>query len=268
MKIKNTILCVSLMFLAAHCASEADSTLEEAQFELDQGNFDEAIELALDSIAEDDTNVNAYKILGSAFFGRSGLDFLDLEQGLLNLEDDDETNFTSIANVLPEDGNMEDVSSAIAALEAAPGIDATTIADEVLADTAFDLAFIQTIEHFAIGIYSSGFFGTFDVSGISDLDAALALTDLVNFDNTFVASGVDSEESFLNEIRQTFCILEPITAAEGFTTAEFQALVGCQLEPDTFDPSAITADIATCADLNPDTQTAGITACYDTDTEL
>lgn len=268
MKLKNTILCVAMGLLTVHCASQGDSATEDAQFALDQGDFDSAIELATTAIADDPDNISAYRILGSAYLGRSNIDFLDVLEGILDLDEDTAENFAAIADVLPDDGDLDDLRLAIESLETAPGIDAASITDETLADTAFDLALMQTIEHYALGVYGSNFKTTFDVTGITDAQATQAQSDLVDFDNFFIGSGVASDEDFLDEIRQTFCILEPITAAEGFTTAEFQALVGCQLEPDTFDPTTVTADIANCAALDPDSQTAGVEACYGDDTAL
>lgn len=268
MKLKNTILAVAMALLTSHCATQGDSAVEDAQFALDQGDYETAIELAIDAIAAEPDNINGYRILGSAYFGRSNVEFLDVEGGILDLDEDTAENFAAIADVLPNDGSLGDLRLAIEALEAAPGIDAASIADETLADAAFDLALMQTIEHYALGVYGSNFKTSFDVTAITDAQAAAAQADLVDFDNFFVGSGVSEDEDFLNEIRQTFCLLEPITAGEGFTTAEFQALVGCQLQPDSFDPTTVTVDIANCAALNPDGQTAGVQACYDEDTTL
>lgn len=263
MKIKHFIIFLPLLMMA-NCASEADSNLENAQFALDEGDYDRAIELATDAIAEDSSNIAAYRLLGSALFGRSGVDFLDMTEAILDLGDDAEANFLAIANALPADGSSDDLRAAIAALETAPGITDETITDEELADTAFDMAFMKAIEHYSLGVYGSTFHTDLDVTQITDEQAAQAQDNLVDFDNNFVASGVDETEDFLSEIRQTFCILEGITAAEGFTTAEYQALVGCQLDPDDFDPTTVTADVASCAALEP----VDGDACYDTDTSL
>ncbi|MBI2339435.1 MAG: hypothetical protein HYU99_03570 [Deltaproteobacteria bacterium] len=268
MKSKNIVLCTVLALLTAHCANQGDSASEAAQFALDQGDYETAITLATNAITGDPDNVTAYRILGSAYLGRSNIDFLDVEEGILDLDEDTAENFSAIADVLPANGNLADLRLAIEALEAAPGITDDSLGEGVLADAAFDLALMQTIEHYALGVYGSNFKTSFDVTDITAAQATQAQGDLVDFDNFFIGSGVASDEDFLDEIRQTFCMLEPITAGEGFTTAEFQALVGCQLEPTSFDPTTVTADIATCAALDPGSQTAGVQACYDEDTNL
>ena len=257
-----------LLILAVGCATHGDSTVANAQFALDAGNYDEAITLATEAIAEGATDTEVYHILGSAYFGRSGLDFLDLEEAILNLTNDDTGNFRAIANALPSGGSLADLRLAIESLEAAPGITGDALGEGALADAGFDMALMKAIEHYALGIYGSSYHTSLDVTAITDAQATLAQADLISFDDNFTASGVSSTEDFIGEIRQTLCILEPISAAEGFTAAEFRALVGCQLDPDNFDPLTVTADVAGCAVLAPGSQTASVQACYDVNTTL
>ena len=129
---------------------------------------------------------------------------------------------------------------------------------------------MQIIQHFAVGVYGATFHTTLDASQITDNQSATAEDALIDFDNRLIASGVSATESFLDEVRQTFCILEPISAGEGFTTAEFQALVACQLSdtPAAVDTTAFTGAIANCAALNPGSQTTAVQNCYSADTEL
>lgn len=271
MKFLKIFLTVFFISFVAACASSEIANLEEAKFALDQGNYSEAISKATAAISEDSSNVEAYRILASAYFGRSGLDFLDIAEGITDLQNSGVSNFQQIADVLPSSGvTLSDLRAAIETLEDIPGITATSTEDEGLQDAAFDLAIMQTVEHFALGVYGSGFFGTFDPTGISDSNRSSVQEDLINFDNRFILSGVDSGEDFISEIRQTFCLLEPLSAGEGFTTSEYQAFVGCELsdDPATFDTTAIDADLANCAALDPDGQGADVTACYDTNTAL
>lgn len=258
------------------CATSETSGLEDAQTALDNEDYDAAIENATEALAENSTNVAAARVLSNAYFGRSGIRFLDVISGIFDLEENaDDSNFAQIAAVLPNPYNITiaeaDVRLAIETLEGFTGIDATSYADEDLADAAFDLGLMEAIEHFSLGVYGADYFGTFNVTGITDDDAASVLADLVNFDNRLIASGMDeADNEFISDIRQTFCILKDISAADGFTTAEYQALVGCELDddPDTFDTASLTADIANCAALDPDGQTTAVQACYEEDTAL
>jgi hypothetical protein len=256
------ILCMG----SVSCAGTETSNLESARFALDREDYTSAIVSATAALAADSTNIEAARVLASAYLGRSGISYLDLAEGILDLSESSVTNLSQIADVLPATATMSDVRSAIVILSAVDGIDAATITDEGLADAAFDLGILMVIEHFAIGVYSSNQKVSLDVSLMDDTDRSNVQADLVSFDNRLVASGLDATESFLSEIRQTFCILEPISAAEGFTLAEYQDYVGCQLsaDPTTF----VTTTVADCDSMTPSSQTAAIQACYDVDTSL
>jgi hypothetical protein len=265
----------TMLVLLSGCASSFSSGLEDARFELDQGNYAAAISAAGDALAAQPGNVEATRILASAYFGRSGLDFLDLASGTIDLNNSSDPNFAQIADALPNPNtttvDLDDVRSAIVALEGLTGIDDALITDEGLADAAFDLALMQSIEHFVLGVYRSDYYDgndntVVDVTGVTDADRAIVQADLVAFDNRLIGSGVEATESFIGEIRQTFCILEPISAGEGFTLAEFQALVACELSTDSaaVDTTIFTADIANCAVLDPN----DADPCLDTDTSL
>lgn len=260
-----SLLFVLIGILA--CASSKNAHLEEAQFELDKNNYNKVISEASQVLAKNPGNIAASRILASAYFGRSGLDFFDLAEIILDLQDSSEDNFKLMADAMPASADLSDLRSAITTLEALTGVDEATITNESLADAVFDLGMMQAIASYALGVYGSNFHTSLDISGIESAAAETALADLISFDNRLIASGTAADSSFIREVRQTFCILEPISAGEGFTLAEYQALVGCQLsdDPDAFDTTAFTADIANCAALNP----ANIVGdCLSTDTSL
>ncbi len=269
MRIKSLLLVLALPFFI-NCATDELGALEAAQFALDAGDYDTAITEATAALAADSTNVEASRVLGSAYFARSGIDFFNLSEGVLDLETSTDTNFQQIADVLPTESTPSDLRSAIEALLAAEGIDGTDL-DGTVADAAFDLGLMEAIESFSIGVFSSDFVGTFDVTNITDDDAANVQEDLINFDNHLIEAGIDSTEVFISEIRQTYCVLEPISAGDGFTTEEYQCLVGCQLDDDpaTFDTLTLSGGtILTCSALDPSSQSADVEACYDADTTL
>ena len=268
--LRQSLGLVVMAFVLSHCATDFESNLECTRFALDQSDYSTAITCGTAALQADPQSATAARLLANAYLGQSNIDYLDLAEGLTDLADSTDSNFQSIANVLPSDGDLSDLRSAITTLESLDDIDDTSFTNDDLADAAFDLAIMQMIEHFAVGVYESGYFTTLDVTDITDDDAAIILDDLVDFDNRMIASGVDSTESFISEIRQTFCILEPLSAGAGFTASEYRALVGCQLSDDSaaFDTTAIDAGIANCAALNPTSQNAAVEACYDTDTSL
>lgn len=267
--IRTFVLCFLVLSLI-QCASSKQSNLEKASFALDKGNYNDAIEAAEAVLTSDPNNAVAARILGSAYMGRGGFDFLDLAEVIIDLDGNSTSNFSAIAAALPEDGDLDDLRLAITSIEALDGADTTDITNEDLADAVFDLGIMQIIEHFAVGVYSANFYTNLDASEIAEAAAETAQNDLIDFDNRIIGSGVSNDQAFIAEIRQTYCILESISASEGFTLAEYQALVACQLDddPDTVDTTAFTADIANCAALNPGDQTAAIQACYDENTAL
>lgn len=264
---------LALLFFALilnNCASSSRSNIEAAKFDLDNERYDAAIEEATNALASDSQNIEASRILASAYFGRGGFDFLTIAETVLDLDSDTATNFAAMAGAFPTTATMADVRSAITTVEGLDDVDAATLPNDGYKSAVFDLGFMEAIEIFALGVFESGYkTGTFDVTGITDADRAIVQADLVNFDNRLIASGVASDESFLSQVRQVFCILEPLSGTDGFTVAEYRALVGCQLQPTTFDPSAVTAGaVATCAALDPSNQSAAVQACYNEDTSL
>lgn len=262
------LACASILsFVLLNCASTVQSNLEEAKFALDQGDYNTAISSATQALNADPQNIEAARLLASAYFARSGLDFLDLAEAIIDLDRNDTTAYQQIAAALPSTADMDDVRSAIETLQSLDGVDETSL-DNDIADAAFDLGLMESIEQFALGVYGANYFTTLDPSQISSKD--LPQADLITFDNHLVNSGVDSSEGYVKDVRHTFCVLEPISADTGFTLAEYRAFVGCQLtpNPDTFDTTAFTTDIANCDAINPDDQPADVVACYDADTTL
>lgn len=257
---------VGLCLLSLQCASNVDGALEKARFALDKGHLGTAINEATVALNNDPTNAEAARILASAYFARSGLDFLDLAEGIIDL-DNSSTKLRQIAGVLPATADMSDVRRAINVLTSLTSVSSANLTNEV-ADAAFDLGLMETIEQFALGVYGSNFKTTFDPSLITAEQASQVSGDLLAFDNHLINSGVQSTETYISDVRQTWCILEPLSTGTGFTTSEYQAFVGCQLtaNPDTFDTTALDANIANCTAIDPDQQSATVRACYTTDT--
>ncbi|MBF0104977.1 MAG: hypothetical protein HQM16_06580 [Deltaproteobacteria bacterium] len=270
MKTLKLLLTLVLISGITGCATNFASALEDARFALDNENWDEAIEKASDALAADPTSIEAGRLLSNAYFGRSGLDYLDIAEGIIDLETASaDSDLERIAAVLPDTVTMADLRLAITTLEGFAAISSATsyaaVEDEELADAIFDLGMMQTIEHFAIGVYSSNYFGTFDPSLITADNATSVQSDLVGFDDRLIQSGLDADESYLNEIRKGYCVLANISAAAGFTQGEYQAWVACELssDPSTVVTITYSAAIANCAALNPE---GASSSCYGADT--
>lgn len=274
------LLCLVVILGLVNCATSADSTLESAQFALDSGDYDAVIAEAANAPFTDTSNVKAARILSSAYFGRSGLDFLTLSKELLDLSADDDSYFQTIGDVLVDADNLSDsfttnaalladLRSAIEILQAVDGIDATIAeTDDELLNAVFDLGLMEAVEHFARGVYTSDYGNTFSLTGFTTTDSDAVQADLVNFDNHLEAGGLESDNALLTNVRKTFCILKDISATSGFTLAEYESLVGCQLKTG-FNPATETSSgIANCAVLLPSLQSASVQACFDADTSL
>lgn len=275
MKLIKTVLTLVLAVSFLNCASTEISNLDDARFALDKGDYTTAITKATNAVNADSTNIEAARVLASAYLGRSGVDYLELAQTVVDLSNNisntvNSTNnpFTAFADALPTTITLSDLRSAIATLEALSGIDDATIADEGLADAVFDLALMQTIEMYAIGIYGSNYNTSLDATQITSTQSDAVQADMVAFDNRLIGSGLDSTESFLSDLRRTFCMLEPLSASAGFTLTEYQALVACQLStsPATVNTSAIDAGIANCSVFDP--SAAAVDTCAASNTSL
>lgn len=278
MKLILKLTLIGLLPLVMACASTADANLEDARFALDAGNYSLAIEKAAIAVANDSTSVEARRILASAYLGRSGIDFLDLAQEIIDLDSATVTSFRQIASSLPATADLDDLRSAITTLQGVTGITGSTLVGDELKDAAFDLGVMQVIEHFAIGIYGSDYFNTLDVSLVDATDKANTQSDLINFDNRLIASGVDASEAYIQDVRHMYCVLEPITSGDGFTLPEYRAYLACQLSEDPTSVNTValvgdqdgdsTNDIADCSDIDPDSQSSSVQACYTQDTTL
>ena len=196
-----SVFSLLIVGLLGACASDRADNLESARFALDREDYDTAIEKAIDALADDADSVEAARILSSAYFGRSGIDFLDLAGVVLDLDATSDDNFRTVGNALPSDGDLSDLRLAITTIEALDGVNDAEITDEELADAVFDLSMMQMVEHYAIGVYESGFHTTLDVTDVTDTGSSTALDDLVAFDSRAVGSGVSADEEFLSAVR-------------------------------------------------------------------
>ncbi|MDO8518748.1 MAG: hypothetical protein Q7T11_01125, partial [Deltaproteobacteria bacterium] len=152
--------------------------MENAQFALDNDDFDTAIEDGEDLLADEPNNVAAARIVASAYFARSGISYFDLAKTILDLGDTDQ--FLTMAGALPDDADMGDLRSAIATLEGLSNVDDDPIEEDALGTAVFELALMQVVEYFAIGVFEADFHGTLDVTLITDEDATNAMDSMLD----------------------------------------------------------------------------------------
>ncbi len=125
---------------AGACPSNEQTLLDELKFALDRCNPSEtatletfcqtAVDKGAELIAADPTDENAHILLSSAYFGRSGLDFLELLETFANLVDSAEDDFLEIRNAIASIGvDLDHLESSITTLTtflaANPSITAT-----------------------------------------------------------------------------------------------------------------------------------------------
>ena len=283
------ILILSLCL--AQCASSVDKNVEDAKFALDNDDFSAAISAADAALNEDPANAKAARILAAAYMGRGGFNMHDIAVKLLDLQDLTDSNYTVLAPVMPDDGDLNDMRLAITTLQGLEGLEFASLPTggdvletDDLKDAAYDLGLIQMTFHYAVAIYNSNYKSdpdNYDVSlldaddsdGFNDLEEAQQA--LVQFDNYLIAAGFDPADdtgSFIDEVRQTHCLMQGISSDVGYSLATFQALVQCDLSEDSASetPSAIDPEFTDCSLSNPDD--AGlpsvVTDCFGTDTVL
>ncbi len=249
------------------CASSQSSNLESARVALDNGDYDKAVEKANEVLAEDAQNVDATRIKGSALFALGEFSFLGLAADVIDIDSDSVDAFRDMADAFPDIGDHEKINLAVNAFDA---LEFTPITDE-LKDAAYDLGLMQAIGQFAIPSYVTEYVesGVADPSLITQDDVNLVLEYLIAFDDNLETSGISSDEDYIREVRHTLCVLKDITAEDGFTLGEYRAYIGCQLDEDhTIDTTEYSADIADCAQIDPQTQSESVQSCYEENTTL
>lgn len=93
-----------------------DHILSEAQFEYDDGNYDEALKIADEVLAINPNNEEAILLKGYVYLAKGGIGTFELAEKLIDLsEDDDETNLRFASSSSNEAGDfLDDLGSLIA----------------------------------------------------------------------------------------------------------------------------------------------------------
>ncbi|MBI2981558.1 MAG: hypothetical protein HYY44_04610 [Deltaproteobacteria bacterium] len=282
------LLVVPAGFLTAGaCPSSEDTLLDEVKFALDQcnpGNKPEtvdtfcktAVEKGEELVAASPTDKNARLLLSSAYFGRSGLDFLSLLETFAGLVDSTEKDFVEIRDaIVGISVGVADLRSSITTL--------TTLIDEQglsatgNEDVFRQLGLMMALETFVRPVRLAGADAADVAAGLSDAsgEGDLIKADFISVDNYLSDTNVDSED-LLKPIRENYCRCSLQTG--GFTTRCLRDLMRCELNPlaadNDGDNGGVEADYDGLLPDNPNDvdcltllAPAGLSACAGTDTK-
>lgn len=280
MKNTNIYVLSLLLILTASCASSLEGELDEAMFALDNCSTTnttpctDAITAADTLLASDPTNVEVSLVKSSALATRGGIDLLDLmaelaRTGVSGGFDNDTQKFRVIHDVVV--GNVSSTTDIRSSITVLTGIAAPATTDAIYKTYYFQLGILQSIEAFVLPTITAQPTSTSTVTStsVTATNRDNVEDDFVNADDNMITGGITSgKDGFeLVEIaRINYCVLKNISGAAGFTLAELQDLMSCQLCIDVTDvsicPKSSTAmtgaagdfqsTIATCADFNFD----------------
>lgn len=251
-----SIYILTVATLLIGCASGTTGSFESALSALDNGDFDTAV-TELESLAtatvSDDLELSL--LLSSAYAGRAGIDFLELAKTLLEDNNSDQA-FQAIhsafVQTIEAGTGLDDLLNAINALDDFTG--SATGADE--AERRYRLGLLQAIDAFARPTITAKptAASTIDVSAITS--KAQVQTSFLEGDNNLTndgaAGGVSSSNQLVEVLRDSYCALKDISAADGFTVEELQDLTLCQLtaEPEDLVPADFSSSVTSCDDFD------------------
>ena len=278
MKKMTFVLCACLIFFAlGGCADSVDGRIESAKFSLDRCDPDDttthtnctsAITTAEEVIASNADNMEAYLLASSGYFGRAGLNLLELVETFSDLTDSEtQDDYVVIANTATIAGDkLTDLASAETTLS---GSTAT-----FTGDAYFQLGVIQAAEAFVLPISRAKSTGTVDVSLITAEDRSRAEGDFVSGDDNLITAEIDADNELVQAVRENFCRLSTQAvgdvAGQAFSLAQQRDQIGCALD-DNYAPSLdYNADGAVnrtdCSSFDPGS--AAVTACKALDTAI
>ena len=257
------------------CADTNDERIEAAKFALDKCNPDdasteafctEAITSAENVIASTPSNLEAYLLASSAYFGRAGLDLLEISQTFADLNDasaQDDYEVIADAATIAE-AKLTDLASSVDAL--------TTSTATFNNAATFQMGIVRAIEALVLPISRVKSTGGVDPSLLTADDRSRSEADFLNADNNLTDAGLAADNEIVTVIRENFCRLSTQAvgdvAGQAFSLAQQRDQLGCALD-DAYTPSLdYNQDAAInrtdCSSFDPDT--AAVTACKSLDT--
>ncbi len=249
------------------CPSSEQSLLDELKFALDRCNpvsepasLTTFCQTAVDKgellIAEAPTDKNARILLSNAYFGRSGLDFLDLLQTFADLSSTAADDFEEIRDALT--GVSVDLTKLRLSVTTLTDLTGLAAADNE--DYFRQLGLMRSLEAFVRPVKQSvddanAFNEAKVVEKIDADEAAIIEEDYLNADNNLADTEVDDDD-ILSPIRENYCrcsLQNPLGGSAGFNAACLRDLMRCELNPNVGDTSTSTINNAGIAqDYNRD----------------
>lgn len=240
------------LLTAGACPSTEQSLLDELKFALDRCSpvsdpesvatfCQTAVEKGEELVAEAPTDVNANLLLSNAYFGRAGLDFLDLLETTTNLIDTATDDFEEIRAALTgltvDTTHLRDSVKVLSDLINDEGLSASENEDLFR-----QLGLMRALESFVrpvkLSVNTSNTFSEANlIVNIGGEEANTILSDFLNADNNLGDSGVDDED-ILKPIRENYCrcsLQTPLGGSAGFNAVCLRDLMRCELNPDAAD---------------------------------
>lgn len=250
----SVLFCSAVLLFVACGVRQSDQLSEEARFALDNKDYATAITKATDLIAQNPNDFDAAMLLSSAYAGRAGVNLFNISKKLLEAGIETQA-FNAVHDILVTtigSAGLADLRTAVTTLSSFAG----TVTERE--KFTFQLGILETIEAFGRPSITAQptVAGTITVTNINGTDASFVQSDLVDADNHLITSGIKSDSQLITTIRKSFCVMKNRSASSGFTTAEMQDRVRCELDENRANLLATNGDfqspatVTTCADFN------------------
>lgn len=261
-RLSTRCLVVTALFGIAGCGTPFATSLEEARFALDSGDFSTAVTKASTAVSESPNDFQATMVLSSAYSGRAGIDLLELAINLTDVSKEDEIFKDIHAALVSTIGatGLADMRQAILTLTNFAG---TFPATDDEKDYRFQLGILQTIESFALPTIKAKPTTTSSITlaSVEANDRTVSESDFIAADNNLILSGLEASNQLVIAVRKNYCVLKNRSAATGYTLPELQDLILCQLSANPAAERTFLSGIALCTAFD-------ITNCTAVDTTL
>jgi hypothetical protein len=192
---KSTGLFVALFAWITVACSSTNSSIESAQFHLDQAEYTEAITILTDIVEADSTNYKAAALLASAYFGRGFLgedgSYLGVFSDFLEGQQSGKSEMQSVAAVTPS-AAKEGKADIYAAIDLLEGIPTDSRTKENYLQLAFSqLAVVAIVGAAQIGALDSEDPCALDFSGTTNEDETRFNDSIDNVNANFENAGIE-----------------------------------------------------------------------------
>jgi hypothetical protein len=246
MRLVSVFVCAVL--LCAGCGADIDKALDDTQASIDAGDYTKAINSAQSGLAIDTTNFRLTLLLSAAYSGRAGINFFELSKRLTDSANESSIFAKVHSSFVATIGSsgLADLRLAISTLTGFTGtVDSIT-------DFRYQLGLLQTMEAFALSTIAAKTTSTatLTVTDITATQKSNTQSDFLDADNNLILGGLAADNQLVAVIRKNYCALKERSTGSGFTLAELQDQVNCQLAAD---PTAITfqsSSVTICTDFS------------------